>query len=105
MVTRGGATRQIGSLGEAIGSAFVAPLNEVNGPIRQADGVFVTRTDSRKPSDKARFEAEKKVLRGRRVQQMRDQWIQMYLEDLRKSATIKDRRKDLNAQLRRQSTT
>ncbi|CAN5895523.1 peptidylprolyl isomerase [soil metagenome] len=104
MVTRGGAARQIGSLGEAIGSAFVAPLNEVNGPIRQADGVFVTRTDARKPSDKTRFEAEKKVLRGRRVQQMRDQWIQMYLDDLRKSATVKDRRKDLNAQLRRQST-
>jgi len=66
--------------------------------------VFVTRTDARRPSDKTRFEAEKKVLRGRRVQQMRDQWIQMYLADLRKSATVKDRRKDLNAQLRRQST-
>ena len=104
MVTRAGAARQFGSLGEAVGSAFVAPLNEVNGPVRQSDGVFVTRTDARRPSDKTRFEAEKKVLRGRRVQQMRDQWIQMYLADLRKSATVKDRRKDLNAQLRRQST-
>jgi peptidyl-prolyl cis-trans isomerase D len=105
MQTRAGVARELGSLGEAVGSAFVAPLNEVNGPIRQSDGVFVTRTDARKPSDKATFEAQKKVLRGRRMQQMRDQWIQMYLDDLKKSATVKDHRKELNAQIRRQSAT
>ena len=105
MVTRPGAAKEFGSLREAIGAAFVAPLNEVNGPIRQTDGVFVTRTDARKPSDKAAFEAQKKALRGRRLQQMREQWIQMYLDDLKKGATVKDRRKDLNAQLRRQSAT
>ena len=105
MVTRTGAAKEFDSLREAIGSAFVAPLNEVNGPIRQTDGVFVTRTDARKPSDKATFEAQKTVLRGRRLQQMRDQWIQMYLDDLKKSATLKDHRKELNAQLRRQSAT
>ena len=64
-----------------------------------------TRTDARKPSDKATFEAQKTELRARRLQQMRDQWIQMYLDDLKKSATIKDQRKELNAQLRRQSAT
>ncbi|MEO8620677.1 MAG: peptidylprolyl isomerase [bacterium] len=105
MQTRAGVARELGSLGEAVGAAFAAPLNEVSGPIRQADGVYVTRTDARKPSDKAAFDAQKKVLRGRRMQQMRDQWIQMYLDDLKKSATVKDRRKELNAQLRRQSAT
>ena len=105
MLTRAGMARELGSLREAVGSAFVAPLNTVIGPIRQSDGVFVTRTDARKPSDKAKFEAEKKVLRGRRMQQMRDQWIQMYLDDLKKNATVKDRRKELNAQIRRQSAT
>ncbi|MEP6991486.1 MAG: peptidylprolyl isomerase [bacterium] len=103
MVTRSGAARLFGSLGEAVGSAFVAPLNEINGPIRQSDAVFVTRTDARKPSDKAAFEAQKKILRARRIQQMRDQWIQLYLDDLRKSATVKDHRKELNAQIRKQS--
>ncbi len=103
MVTRSGAARLFGSLGEAVGSAFVAPLNEVNGSIRQSDAVFVTRTDARKPSDKATFEAQKKILRGRRIQQMRDQWIQLYLDDLRKSATVKDHRKELNAQIRKQA--
>ena len=105
MLTRAGVARELGSLREAVGSAFVAPLNTVIGPIRQSDGVFVTRTDARKPSDKVRFDAEKKVLRGRRMQQMRDQWIQMYLDDLKKNATVKDRRKELNAQIRRQSAT
>ncbi len=104
MVTRAGAVKEFGSLREAIGTAFVAPLNEVIGPIRQSDGVFVTRTDARKPSDKASFDAQKADLRNRRLRQMRDQWVQMYLEDLRKNATIKDHRKELNAQLRKQAT-
>jgi peptidyl-prolyl cis-trans isomerase D len=105
MVTRSGAMKEFGSLGEAIGAAFVAPLNEVNGPIRQTNGVFVTRTDARKPSDKTTFDTQKASLRDRRLQQLRGQWVQMYLDDLKKSATIKDHRKELNAQLRRQSAT
>ena len=105
MVTRTGAAKEFGSLREAVGAAFVAPLNEVSGPIRQLDGVYVTRTDARKPSDKSLFETQKTALRGRRLQQMREQWIQMYVDDLKKGATVKDRRKDLNAQLRRQSAT
>jgi peptidyl-prolyl cis-trans isomerase D len=103
MVTRASAVKEFGSLREAIGAAFVAPLNEVIGPIRQSDGVFVTRTDARKPSDKTIFDAQKADLRSRRLRQMREQWVQMYLDDLRKNATIKDHRKDLNAQLRKQA--
>ncbi|MEO5817532.1 MAG: peptidylprolyl isomerase [Gemmatimonadaceae bacterium] len=105
MVTRVGASKEIGSLKEAIGAAFVQPLNEVSAPIRQSDAVFVLRTDARKPSDKATFEAQKKDLRARRIQQLRSTRLQMYLDDLRKSATVTDRRKELNAQLRRQATT
>ncbi len=105
MVTRTGAMKEFGSLREAIGSAFAAPLNELNGPIRQSDGVFVTRTDARKPSDKATFDTQKADLRSRRMRQMRDQWVQLYLDDLRKAATIKDHRKELNAQIRKQAAT
>jgi peptidyl-prolyl cis-trans isomerase D len=105
MTTRAGAMRSFGSLGEAIGAAFTVPLNTVSAPIRQADGVYVIRVDGRHPSDKATFEAQKADLRARRTQQMRQQRLQMYLEDLRKSATINDNRKDITAQLRRQSAT
>ena len=104
MVTRSGAAQKIGSMREAVGAAFVSPLNVVGNPIRQDDGVYVLRTDGRKPSDKATFDAQKKDLRGRRMKQMRQQWLQMYLDDLRKNASLADHRKELNAQLRRQAT-
>ena len=106
MTTRAGAMPSFfGNLGEAIGAAFTLPLNTVSAPIRQADGVYVIRVDGRHPSDKAAFEAQKTALRARRLQTLRQQRLQMYLEDLRKSATITDKRKDINAQLRRQSAT
>jgi peptidyl-prolyl cis-trans isomerase D len=105
MTNRAGASKEFGSLGEAVGAAFVSPLNEVSAPLRQANGVFVIRTDARKPSDKAAFEAQKKDIRARRLQQLRNQWLQMYLDDLRKSASLTDRRKELNAQIRRQNAT
>jgi peptidyl-prolyl cis-trans isomerase D len=103
MTTRAGAVKAIGSLGEAVGAAFVLPVNTVSAPIRQSDGVFVIRVDARKPADRAAFEAAKSELRARRLQQLRQQRVQMYLDDLRKSASISDRRKEINAQLRRQS--
>lgn len=105
MVNRSGAGNAMGSLAEAVGVAFVAPLNEIAGPTRQGDGVFVTRTDARRPSDKAAFEAQRKELRQRRLRQLRQQRLQMYLEDLRENASIEDRRKEINAQIRRQSVT
>ncbi len=105
MTTRAGAAQKIGSLKEAVGAAFVQPLNEVSLPIRQSDGVFVLRTDARKPSDKATFEGQKKDLRDRRLQQMRQARLQMFLDDLRKTASLEDRRKELNAQIRRQNAT
>lgn len=104
MTNRAGASTAFGSLGEAVGAAFVQPLNEVSAPIRQRDGVFVVRTDGRRPSDRANFDAQKKDLRLRRLQQLRQQRLQMYLDDLRKSAKISDKRKEINAQIRRQST-
>jgi peptidyl-prolyl cis-trans isomerase D len=103
MSTRAGMVRSFGSLREAIGAAFVAPLNEVSAPIRQSDGVFVMRTDARKPADKNTFETQKKDLRARRLQQLRQQRLQMYLEDLRKNASIDDLRKDINARIRKQA--
>lgn len=104
LTTRAGLGESFGSIGEAAGAAFTLPLNTVSAPIRQRDAVFVLRVDARRPSDREAFEAQKSSLRARRLQQLRQQWLQMYLSDLRRSATIVDRRKEINAQLRRQST-
>ena len=103
LVPRSGAARFLGTLAEAIGAAFVAPLNEIVGPIRQADGVYVTRTDARRPADRDAFEKQKDVLRQNRLAQLRQQRVQMYMEDLRRSAKITDRRKEITAQLKKQT--
>jgi peptidyl-prolyl cis-trans isomerase D len=105
MTTRAGAIKDFGSLGEAIGAAFALPVNTVSAPVRQSDGLFVMRVDARKPADRAAFETQKNDLRSRRLQALRQQRVQMFLDDLRKSAKITDKRKQINAELRRQSAT
>jgi peptidyl-prolyl cis-trans isomerase D len=103
MTTRGGAVSSFGSLGEAIGAAFALPVGTVSAPVRQTDGVFVIRVDAKKPAERAAFEAQKNDLRARRLQVLRQQRVQAFLDDLRKNAKIDDNRKEINAQLRRQS--
>jgi peptidyl-prolyl cis-trans isomerase D len=103
LVNRSGAAAAFGGVGEALGAAFALPVNTVSVPIRQNDGVFVLHVDQRKPADSVAFEAKKKDLRVQRQQQLRQQRLQAYFEDLKKSAKIDDRRKAIANQLRRQS--
>ena len=105
MVTRSGAASKLGSVGEALGAAFTLPVNTVSVPIRQIDGVYVVRVDAKKPADRAAFEAKKKEIRAQRLQQLKQQRLQAYYADLRKSAKIDDRRKEIAARARRQSVT
>jgi len=103
LVPRTGAVSTFGTVGEALGAAFALPVGAVSVPIRERDAVYVLRVDARKPADRAAFEAKKKELRAQRIQQIRQQRLQAYYEDLRKSAKIDDRRKEITAQLKRQS--
>jgi peptidyl-prolyl cis-trans isomerase D len=105
MVTRSAAASSLGSVGEALGAAFTLPVNAVSVPIRQIDGVYVLRVDAKKPADKVAFEAKKKEIRAQRLQQLKQQRLQAYFADLRKSAKIDDRRKEIAARARRQSVT
>jgi peptidyl-prolyl cis-trans isomerase D len=104
MTTRSGAAPMLG-VGEALGAAFALPANTLSVPIRQNDGVFVLHVDARKPADKVAFEAKKKELRAQRIQQLKQQRLQAYFADLRKSAKIDDRRKEINARARQQEVT
>ncbi len=105
MTARSGASATFGSIGEALGAAFALPANTISVPIRQEDGVFVLRVDGRKPADRVAFEAKKSELRAQRLQQLKQQRLQAYFADLRKSAKIDDRRKEINARARRQDVT
>jgi len=103
LVNRAGAASSFGSVGEALGAAFALPVGAISVPIRERDGVFVIRVDARKPADRVAFEAKKKELRAARIQQIRQQRLQAYFEDLRHAAKIDDRRKEISAELKRQS--
>ena len=48
------------------------------------------------------FEKAAEGMRGQRVQQLKRQRLQLFLDDLRRAAKIEDHRKDINATARRQ---
>jgi peptidyl-prolyl cis-trans isomerase D len=93
----------IGQVNEAIGAAFGLPIGVVSAPVRTDDAVFVLRVDKRVNADSAAWLAQKAMQKQQRVQGQQQQAIQMYLQDLRQSAKIDDRRKAINAAVRRQS--
>ena len=64
------------------------------------DGVYVLRVDKRVVADSAQWAAQKEAQKTIRLQQLRQQRIQMFLQDLRKSAKVDDRRKQINAATR-----
>ena len=95
--TRVGGAEGIGRLNQAIGAAFSLPIGAVSAPIRVYDGIFVERVDSRKMTDKAEFEKQKATQRASVTQQLRQQRVRDYLQNLRDNAKIVDRRKEIEA--------
>jgi len=64
--------------------------------------VVVLRVNKRVMSDSAAWAAQKQAQRTARLQQLREQRVQIFMSDLRKSAKVDDRRKQINATVRRQ---
>ncbi|HJQ20246.1 MAG TPA: peptidyl-prolyl cis-trans isomerase [Gemmatimonadaceae bacterium] len=94
----------IGQFTEAIGAAFGLAVGAVSAPVRQANGIYVLRVDRRVNADHADFEKQRDALRRQRLQQLKQQRLQLFLDDLKKTAKIVDRRKDINATVRRTET-
>ena len=65
---------------------------------------IVLRVDKRVVADSAAWVAQKAVQKATRLQQLRQQRIQMFLQDIRKAAKVDDRRKDIQAATRRAQT-
>lgn len=89
---------------EVTGAAFALPVGRVSEPVRTADGVFVVRVDKRTEADSAKWAQQKVVQRLQVTNALRDQQVRGFLTNLRKAATIDDRRATINALERRQST-
>jgi peptidyl-prolyl cis-trans isomerase D len=94
----------LGQFTPPIGAAFGLPVGAVSQPVKSADGVYVLRVDKRVLADSAAWSAQKTAQRATRLQQLRQQAVQMFLEDMRKSAKVDDHRKQIQAAMRRQET-
>lgn len=95
--TRIGGAEGIGRLNEAIGAAFALPLATVSAPVRTHEAIFIERVDQRTPSDSTAWEKQKEIQRAQLANQLRQQRIREFLANLRASAKIVDRRKEVEA--------
>lgn len=95
--TRVGGAEGIGRLNQAIGAAFSLPIGAVSAPIRVYDGIFVERVNRRTVEDKAEWEKQKDKQRQAVLQQLRQQRVRDFLQNLRDNAKIVDRRKEIEA--------
>ena len=99
--TRLGFVPGLGQYSRPMGAAFSLPVGAVSAPIRDETGVFILRVDRRINASRDEFEKQAEAMRGQRVQQLKRQRLQLFLDDLRKAAKIEDHRKDINATVRR----
>jgi len=95
--TRVGGAEGIGRLNQAIGAAFSLPIGAVSKPIRVYDGIFVERVDQRVLKERSEWEAQKAVQRMQVVDQLKQQKVRDFLQNLRDNAKIVDKRKEVEA--------
>jgi len=94
----------LGQFTQAVGAAFALPTGAISDPVKTDDGVYVIRVDKRITADSTAWAAQKEAQKTLRLQQLRQQKIQMFMQDIRKAAKIDDRRKEINAATRRAET-
>lgn len=102
--TRTSNVMDLGGVSEAVGAAFAVPVGSVSAPVRTEVAVYVLRVDRRVESDQKAWEAQKVAQRQQVTRGMRDQRVRLFLEGLRKSAKIDDRRKEIQSAQRRQAS-
>jgi peptidyl-prolyl cis-trans isomerase D len=103
MFTRASLVPGIGQFTEVIGAAFALPQGGLSDAIASQQGAFVVRVDRRVNADKGAWQAQKAQQRAQVTQALRQQAVRDFLVGLRESAKIVDRRKDIEATVRRQS--
>ena len=99
--TRIGFVQGLGQFSKVVGAAFGVPVGAVSAPVKDDAGVYVLRGERRVNADRATFEKDLPVLRQQRVQQIKQQRLRLFLEDLRRAAKVEDHRKEINATQRR----
>ena len=95
--TRVGGAEGIGRLNQAIGAAFKLPIGAVSAPIRTYDAIFVERVDQRVTQDRSVWEKTKETQRAQATNQLRQQKVRDFLQNLRENAKVVDRRKEIES--------
>ena len=95
---------ELGFVSEATGAAFTLPVGVVSDPVRTDDAIYVMRVDKRVQSDSAKWSAQKGQQRLQVTNSLREQKVRLYVENLRRAAKIVDRRREINALQRRQTS-
>ena len=91
----------LGQFNKAIGASFGLAVGAVSEPIRVDDAVYVIKVERRVNADRGQFDKQAEQMGRQRLQQLRQQRLQLFHADLRKAAKIVDHRKDINAAARR----
>jgi peptidyl-prolyl cis-trans isomerase D len=95
--TRVGGAAGLGRLNEAVGAAFSLPLGVVSAPIRTHEMIVIERVDQRTLTDSVGWAKMKDALRGQMISQLRQTRVREFLTNLRESAKIDDRRKQVES--------
>jgi len=99
--SRGTFVPGVGQFNEAIGTAFGLPVQAVSAPVKTSDAIFVLRVDKKVQADSAAWVKQLPQQRQLRMQQLQQQRVQMFMQDVRQSAKVDDRRKLINAATRK----
>ncbi len=87
-----------------VGAAFALPVGTVSEPIVTDEAVFVIEVNRRVDADRKTFDAAKDQLRGQYLNSMQQGRIQEFVANLKTAAKITDRRKEVEAAMRRTSS-
>jgi len=90
----------VGQLNEVVGAAFALPVGAVSDAIAVPGGVYVIRVEQRTLASRAAWEATKEQQKAQLLQSMRQQRVQLFIANLRQTAKIEDRRRELDAAAR-----
>ncbi|MBI3789954.1 MAG: peptidyl-prolyl cis-trans isomerase [Gemmatimonadetes bacterium] len=95
--TRVSSVNGLGQATEAIGAAFALPVGGVSGPITTRERVIVLRVDKRVAATREAWAAQKAQQRDAILQALRQTRVREYLDHLRKTANVKDHRKEIQS--------
>jgi peptidyl-prolyl cis-trans isomerase D len=102
--TRVSGLPEVPSSARVIGAAFALPVGTVSEPIVTENAVYVIAIDRRIDSDRQAFDSTKNQLRTQYLSSMQQGRIQEFVTNLRSDAKIADRRKEIEASMRRTSS-